>query len=236
MRIAITLLLAWASMSAAEVFDGFEYIGIENGGWVVIERTGDIAGAGTTGTTYFEGQRSLILENKNLDHSQTEECDLRKYVSIRRNLPDFTESVTFVYRHHITWDGLGYPYNHGHSSGFVHVGISDENGCTGWDDLCIDACGNLEFIVTSEWVEDGLQWVYDGEVVGADGLTWYQLTVPVPPGADPTSLVLYFTVCTRNWAGDTNWWTHIKLFIDNIELQIGTAAESESWSRIKALY
>jgi hypothetical protein len=241
MRWIVVGLLLFSSTASAELFDDFEYATLEEGGWRILEQTGTIAEIRIVEDSYFSGSRSLYIEGKNQDHYWDVACDRNKFSAVQKDFPTewILGEISLAFRAEVYWQGSSqYPYNHGESAGLAYLGLHDTNGCVDSGVQCIDACSSWCMIYSKEWAENGLEYFYDHEEVGADGRTWFIVNVPVPETADPNSLMLDIIVETQAWS--QNWeypYTHIKLWVDCIQMEIsGVPTEATSWSTIKALY
>jgi hypothetical protein len=238
MRFTLLLVLFLATISSAEVFDDFEYENLQDGDWYIIAQTGTIAEIEISSEASFSGTRSLYLESMNQEHFWDEPCDRQKFCAIEKALPLETATITFAYRFWVYWQGNGWNYNHGESSGYAKMGFEDSDGCTASGHSCIDACINESYLTTSEWAPDGLVHYYDSSAIGADGEMWYLKEFEVPVDADFNSLLLNIVLETNAWSHSSDFaYTHIKLWIDFITYETaGVGVGYGTWSAVKALY
>jgi len=237
----LVALLLLAVPLPAEIFDDFEYTTLEEGGWRILEQTGTIAEIRIAEDSYFSGSRSLYIEGMNQEHYWNVACDRNKFCAVQKDLP--TEwvigEVSLAFRAEVYWQGSSnYPFNHGESAGIAYFGLHDASGCVDHNVSCIDACNSWTMVYSKEWADNGLEYFYDHEEVGADGRTWFIAKAPVSIEADPNSLMLDLVVETQAWSQHWDYpYTHIKLWIDYITMEIvGVPTEHNSWSKIKALY
>ena len=238
MRIIVLLSLLFVTTSLAEVFDDFEYGTLLDGDWTIIAQTGTIAEIEISTEAYYSGTRSLYMESKNQEHFWEVACDRQKFCAIEKALPLETATITFAYRFWVYWQGNGWNYDHGESSGYAKTGFEDGSGCTASSQSCIDACVNEGFLTTSEWAPEGLVHYYDSSGIGADGELWYFKEFEVPVDADYNSLLLNLILETNAWSHSSSYaYTHIKLWIDFITYETaGVGVGYGTWSAVKALY